>query len=102
LTRSTVDEVFKILKTDVRGLTTAEAEKRLKEYGPNELEEEKKLRKLALLLDQLKSPLLAVLYTAAFIAYIAGKLIDVVVITAVIVINTVVGFIQGYKAEAAL
>jgi len=97
-----VDEVFKILKTDVRGLTIAEAEKRLKEYGPNELEEEKKLGKLALLLDQLKSPLLAVLYAAAFIAYIAGKLIDVVVIAAVIVINTVVGFIQGYKAEAAL
>ena len=97
-----VEEVFRILKTSERGLTIDEAEKRLKEYGPNELEEERRLGKLALLLDQLKSPLLFVLYAAALIAYLAGKLIDVIVIIAVIAINTTVGFIQGYKAEAAL
>ncbi|MCL7395145.1 MAG: hypothetical protein LZ161_02830 [Thaumarchaeota archaeon] len=87
------------LKTSIYGLTTLKR-KRLKEYGPNELEEERRLGKLALLLDQLKSPLLFVLYAAALIAYLAGKLLDVIVIIAVITINITVGFIQGYKAEA--
>jgi magnesium-transporting ATPase (P-type) len=41
-----------------------------------------------------------VLYAAALIAYLAGKLLDVIVIIAVITINITVGFIQGYKAEA--
>jgi len=68
-----VEEVFRILKTSECGLTIDEAEKRLKEYGPNELEEERRLGKLALLLDQLKSLLLFVLYAAALIAYLAGN-----------------------------
>lgn len=97
-----VEEIFKNLKTSVRGLTTAEAEKRLKEYGPNELEEERRFRKLALLFDQVKSPLIGVLFVAAFISFLVGKLVDAIVVAVVIALNTAVGFFQGYKAEAAL
>lgn len=97
-----VEEVFKELKTSARGLTIAEAEKRLKEYGPNELEEEKRRTKLALLINQLKNPLVGVLLVAALISLIVDKAIDALVIAVVIVINTSIGFIQEYKAEAAL
>jgi len=97
-----VEEIFKNLKTSVHGLTIAEAEKRLKEYGPNELEEERRLRKLALLFDQVKSPLVGVLFVAAFISFLVGKLVDAIVVAVVIALNTAVGFFQGYKAEAAL
>jgi len=97
-----VEEIFKNLKTSVHGLTIAEAEKRLKEYGPNELEEERRFRKLALLFDQVKSPLVGVLFVAAFISFLVGKLVDAIVVVVVIALNTAVGFFQGYKAEAAL
>jgi Ca2+-transporting ATPase len=97
-----VEEVFNFLKTSVHGLTTVEAEKRLKEYGPNELEEERRFRKLALLFDQVKSPLVGVLFVAAFISLLVGKLVDAFVVVVVIALNTAVGFFQGYKAEAAL
>ncbi|MEM2235634.1 MAG: HAD-IC family P-type ATPase [Nitrososphaerota archaeon] len=97
-----IKEVFEKLKTNAHGLTIAEAEKRLKEYGPNELEEERKITKLALLIHQLKNPLVGVLLAAMLISLVVGKTIDATVIVIVITINTLVGFIQEYKAEAAL
>jgi len=97
-----VEEIFKNLKTSVRGLTTVEAEKRLIEYGPNELEEEKRITKLALLFHQLKNPLVGVLFAAALISFLVGKIIDTIVVAVVIAFNTSIGFFQEYKAEAAL
>jgi len=95
-------EVFKKLGTSERGLTNDEAEKRLVQYGANELEEEKRITKLALLLHQLKSPLIGVLVAAALISFAVGKVIDTLVIFVVIIFNTSIGFFQEYKAEAAL
>ena len=97
-----VEEIFKRLETSERGLTSAEAEKRLAEYGANELEEEKRVTKLALLLHQLKSPLIGVLVVASLISFAVGKFVDTMVIFVVIIFNTSIGFFQEYKAEAAL
>ncbi|MBS7636594.1 ATPase, partial [Candidatus Bathyarchaeota archaeon] len=97
-----LEEVFKKLETNARGLTVAEAEKRLSKYGPNELEEEKRITKLALLVHQLKNPLVGVLFAAALISFLVGKLIDTIVVAVVIAFNTSIGFFQEYKAEAAL
>ncbi|WGM90138.1 MAG: HAD-IC family P-type ATPase [Candidatus Bathyarchaeum tardum] len=97
-----VDDVFKALKTSEKGLTSAEAERRLKEYGLNELEKEKGITKLALLFHQLKNPLVAVLFAAALLSFLVGKMIDTFVVAVVIVFNTTIGFFQEYKAEVAL
>lgn len=97
-----VEEVFKQLNTSERGLTNAEAEKRLQLYGPNELEEEKKTSKLTLLGRQLKSPLVGVLLAAALISLFVEKYTDMAVILVVIALNAAIGFFQEYKAEAAL
>ena len=96
------EEIFKQLNTSERGLTTAEVEKRLQTYGANELEEEKKKLKWALLARQLKSPLVGVLIAAALISFFVGKYIDMTVIAVVIALNTAIGFFQEYKAESAL
>jgi len=96
------EEIFKQLNTSERGLTTAEVEKRLQTYGANELEEEKKTLKWALLVRQLKSPLVGVLVAAALISFFVGKYIDMTVIVVVIALNTAIGFFQEYKAESAL
>jgi len=55
------EEVFEKLETSEKGLTSGEVEERLSKYGANELEEERKLAKLKMLADQLKSPLVGVL-----------------------------------------
>ncbi|MDI6691421.1 MAG: cation-transporting P-type ATPase [Candidatus Bathyarchaeota archaeon] len=90
------------LGTSERGLTNDEVEKRLAQYGANEIEEEKRITKLALLLHQLKNPLVGVLVAAALISLAVGKFIDTVVVKVVIIFNTSIGFFQEYKAEAAL
>jgi magnesium-transporting ATPase (P-type) len=83
-----LQEVFERLKTSMRGLSRHEAEKRLREYGPNELEEEERASVLTLLLDQLRSPLILVLVAAVLISLTIGELIDAAVIGVVIIFNT--------------
>jgi Ca2+-transporting ATPase len=98
----TIEEVFRKQKTNESGLTTTEVKKRLTEYGPNELAAEKKVSKITLLFSQLKSPLIAVLIVAVLISLSIGHFIDATVIAAVIIINTMIGFFQEFKAETAL
>jgi len=97
-----VPDALQRLETSGRGLSHAEVQKRLARYGRNEIEVEKKVSALALLLAQLKNPLVGVLLAAALISVVAGKTIDAVVIAVVILVNTLIGFFQEYKAEAAL
>ncbi len=97
-----IEEAFDALNAGPSGLATSEAESRLEEYGPNELQEEKQRSRLVLLTEQVKNPLIAVLAFAAIISLLAGKTVDAIVIVAVISINTVLGFYKEYKAEEAI
>ncbi len=94
--------ILEFLKTEITGLTTEEARKRLYEYGPNELESGKKKSKLILLMDQFRNPIILILIGAALISLIANKLISAYVILIVIIFNTFIGFFQEYKAEKSL
>jgi Ca2+-transporting ATPase len=98
----TIDTIIENLNTSPNGLSTEEAERRLQTYGPNELQESKRINKFALLIEQVKNPLIAVLAFAAIISFLADKMIDVVVIVAVICINTALGFFKEFKAEEAI
>ena len=98
----TQQEVFEKLKARYEGLTVPEAEARLDEYGFNEIEHEKKISKLEILFAQIKNPLVYVLLGAAAISLLAGKTIDAIVIGVVIILNTIIGFVQEYQAESAL
>ena len=97
-----IESCFKELKTSIGGLAREEAEKRIKKYGPNKLAEEKPLRKMAILISQLKSPLIYILLIAGFITLILQDYIDAGVIFASVIINTVIGFFQENKANNAL
>ncbi|NPV63580.1 MAG: HAD-IC family P-type ATPase [Methanotrichaceae archaeon] len=97
-----IQQIFEELKTSSRGLSSGEAERRLQAGGPNELEEEKGIDRSELLIEQVKNPLIAVLFLAALISFLAGKVVDTIVIAAVIGINTALGFYKEYKAEEAI
>ncbi|MBL3555916.1 MULTISPECIES: cation-translocating P-type ATPase [Marinobacter] len=75
---------------------------RLNEYGHNRLPEARRRGPLARLGNQLKNFLIYVLITAAVITALLGHWVDTTVIMAVVVIQTLVGFIQEGKAEQAL
>jgi calcium-translocating P-type ATPase len=97
------DEVHEQLRTPAReGLTEQVALDRLTEYGPNELDARGGHGALRVLLRQFHNPLIYILLVAAAITLLVGKAVDSAVITAVVVINSFVGFVQEWRAGQAL
>jgi Ca2+-transporting ATPase len=78
----------------LRGLSAAEAARRLSQQGPNALPETPPRSLSTVLLSQLKSPLVLLLILAAAIASLLGELADAIVIVVVIAINSAIGAAQ--------
>ena len=85
-----------------KGLTSAEANKRFFAYGPNVIPEKQGFSAFSIFIHQFTSPLIFVLLGAVVITVILGDLVDAAVIGGAVVINTILGFIQEYKAETTL
>ena len=97
------DTTIDTLKTSIeKGLTTAEAEKRLSEYGENKLPEKKKQSFFVRFFKHFNDILIYVLFVAAIITTWLGHYVDTIVILVVTVINATIGYIQENKAEKAL
>lgn len=97
-----VKEVLKNLESSQNGLSGQEARKKLIQYGPNELKEEKKISPLMIFLRQFKSFLIIILIAAAVISFLIESMLDTVVILIIVILNAVLGFVQEYKAEKAM
>ena len=97
-----VDEVMAALETSKSGLDAEAAAGRLKEYGPNRLAAAVKRGALKRFLAQFDNLLIYVLLAAAVLAVLIGHAIDALVILAVVMVNTAIGFVQEGKAEDAL
>jgi len=98
-----IDQVVDRLETQIeKGLTQAEAQKRLKEHGPNELSEKPRPGFFSMLLDQFKNFLIIILIVAAVVSLLLGELVDAGAIIAIVLLNAIVGVIQESKAEKAL
>lgn len=96
-------ETIAELKTDgVRGLTAAEAGRRLALYGRNEMKAARKKTAAEAFLEQLNDPLIYVLIVAAAVSVFLGEISDAVIIGAVVALNAVVGMLQEGKARKAL
>nr|MBI2905294.1 HAD-IC family P-type ATPase [Chloroflexota bacterium] len=99
----TVQEVLKELATRIEhGLTTEEAQKRLAEYGPNELREKPPTPFYTLVLEQLKSFVVILLIIASILSFILGDRVEAAAIIAIVVLNAVIGVMQESRAEASL
>ncbi|MBU0625468.1 HAD-IC family P-type ATPase [Patescibacteria group bacterium] len=99
----TAQQVVEFLKTDSdRGLSSAEAEARLVQSGPNDLPREKHLGPWLLFLGQFHSWLTYILFIAAGISFFVGHRSDAYGILFAVLIDAVFGFWQERKAERAL
>ena len=98
-----VGEVTARLEVDSRGgLSSAEAERRLREHGVNELAAEQGRGQLEIMLAQFKSPLIYILLVAFVVTILLEAYTDAAVIAAVLVINAVIGFVQERKADRSV
>lgn len=96
-------DVEKALNTDFStGLAEAEAEKRIKQFGYNELEEGEKQSALLLFFSQFKDFMVIVLLGATLISGLLGEYIDAIAIIAIVILNGLLGFFQERKAEKSL
>jgi len=98
-----VDEIERQLNVNpAQGLDAAEAGARLETYGPNRLPQGKKKGPLARFLAQLNNVLIYVLLVAGFIKLMLSLWLDASIIFGVVVLNSLLGFIQEGRAEKAL
>ncbi|MDD4227168.1 MAG: HAD-IC family P-type ATPase [Mariniphaga sp.] len=95
-------EVFEYMEITENGLASREAQRRLGEYGLNEIRRKRKDGPLIVLWRQINNPLIWVLIGSGLLAVLLGKITDGLVVLAVVVINTIIGFIQEYKAGRAI
>jgi magnesium-transporting ATPase (P-type) len=87
------------LSATPNGLTDAEAQARLREYGPNMLPEQPPPALWQIVLRQFYSPLIYILLIAAVVSVFIGDLKDAGFIAAVLVLNAIIGSYQEWKAE---
>ncbi|MCP3102233.1 HAD-IC family P-type ATPase [Myxococcus sp. K15C18031901] len=90
------------LGSGAQGLTDEQARERLARHGANVLERQKREGPLALLWRQLNSPFIWVLIVSAVLAVVMGKVTDGLVVAVVVVLNTLIGFVQEFRASKAI
>lgn len=95
-------EVLERVQSTQEGLSSREADKRLQEYGRNELPPPKRQHPVMRFLSQFNNALIYFMLSAAVIAFFLDHAVDSAVILAVVLINAIVGYIQEGKAEQAL
>ena len=106
-------EVLKNVESSDEGLTSEEAQTRLEKNGKNKLQEAQKESLFKKFLNSISDPMIIMLIAAAIIQAIVNVLqmhgkfnisdfADVIVILAVVIINTIMSLIQETKAEGAM
>ncbi len=84
------------------GLDTGEAQRRVDQFGPNELVEHGGPTPWLIFVGQFTDVMVIVLIVAAAIAAAIGDIKDAVVILVIVVLNAALGFVQEYRAERAI
>jgi P-type Ca2+ transporter type 2C len=98
-----IADIEKALGVDAsKGLSLNEVESRLDKYGPNQLKEKKEINPIAIFIDQFNDFIIWVLVAAALVSGFLREWMDAFAIIAVVILNSILGFIQEYRAERSL
>lgn len=96
------EEAILKAESSIEGLSSQEAQKRLHEHGANSLQVQESVTWQKMMISQIHNPLIYLLFGAAALSLVAGKFIDSGVIIGVIILNSLLGFFQEWRAEGAL
>ena len=98
----TAEEIFAKFESSPKGLTSKEAEKRLKELGKNVVERKRNWSWFSLLKNQFNNALMWILIVAAFLAIPFHAYDDLTILLLIVFLNAAIGFFQEFKAEKTL
>ncbi len=82
-----------------QGLTSTEVAERRKQFGPNKLPEKEGRGPVTIFFAQFKNPLIYIIGAAAIISLILQEWTDAIIIIIVILLDSIVGFLQEYRAQ---
>jgi Ca2+-transporting ATPase len=98
-----IDEVLSQLNSNAdRGLSKPEVNRRLAEYGPNELQAARRVSPWTILLEQFKNILILILLVAVILSAFLGHSVEAVAIAVIMLFAVLLGFVQEYRAERAV
>lgn len=100
-TNISVDDVLTDLQTSAAGLSQTEAEKRLHEYGLNEIKEVD-ITWWQILKTQILSPFMCVFFVIGLAYILTGQFAESVIVFIIILINVGIGFFQEYRSNSAM
>jgi Mg2+-importing ATPase len=100
-TNKDIDSVLTLLKTKESGLSPAEAQKRLHDYGPNQLSV-REIHWWHIFGRQFKSPFTYLLFFSVGLSFFLKEITDGVIILIFIAINAILGFVQEFHSEKSL
>ncbi len=99
----TADQVAEYLDANIQlGLSNNEVNERLQQHGENRITAKKRQSSLVRFLLQIHQPLIYILLVATIITLLLGEYPDASVIFAVVLINSIIGYIQETKALKAI
>jgi Ca2+-transporting ATPase len=93
---------FEELAGAPEGLETPEAERRLRKYGPNLLEEPRTVSAFFLLLSQFRNVLIIILLIAIVLSAFLGHVLEAAAILVIVLFAVLLGFYQELKSERAI
>ncbi|MDP7976763.1 MAG: cation-transporting P-type ATPase, partial [TACK group archaeon] len=99
--KESVEDLMKELNTSLNGLTSDEVAKRLKQYGYNEIEE-KKESPVIRFLKKFWGLVPWMLEVTIVLTYILHKFLDMYIILALLLLNSIISYVQEYKAGNAV
>ena len=94
--------ILEKLGTNSKGLTTAQVQALLTQYGPNTFSSQHRVGSVGLLLNQFKSPIIIILIFAAILSIFLGDITDAVIILTIVLASGLLGFWQERGAANAL
>jgi Mg2+-importing ATPase len=98
----TPEDAFKNISCSLKGLSTTEANKRLKQYGKNSFKAKSHSSAIILFLLQFKSPITILLIAAALLSMALGDISDTGIILFIILVSSILGFWQEKGAANAV
>ncbi len=100
--RMASDQVLDHLGVDRSGLDDRQANDRLSEHGTNELVDTGSTSPWRLVWEQISAVMVLILIGAALLSLALGKYLEAGAIGAIVVLFTLLGFYQEYRAEQAI
>ena len=101
LIHSSIDSLYRELKTQNLGLSQDEAEQRIKVYGLNEPARKKKRSILKEILSKFLNPLVLVLIIIGFFSLYFGEKVEALLVLAMVLLSVFLSFIQEYRSGQA-